>query len=294
TSLGFPFLPPYLKVGRTPFPLRSTGVNFAVAGCTALDPSYLIRRGVISATPLSLNVQIGWFKQMKRNTCNQHSGCEDHFSKALYVFGEIGANDYLDATMLLMPLSQIQSFTSPIIDNIHAALEVIGDNKFVSKRKVALIQQGAKNILVQGIPPLGCSPAVLTLLNPRSSDLDDNGCLRSYNQLSQNQNSLLQQTVQELSTKYPKVALVYADYYNIAMNILNNPSKNGFENTFETCCGSGGGKYNFNLLGMCGMNGNVEACRDPSKFINWDGIHLTEATYKIAAESLLDLIPKSC
>ncbi|KAH9288279.1 hypothetical protein KI387_032396, partial [Taxus chinensis] len=209
TSLGLPFLPPYLKVGRMPFSSRSTGVNFAVAGGTALDSSVLISKGVISETPLSLNVQIRWFQQMKINTCNQNSACEEHFSKALYVFGEIGANDYLDATMLLKPLSQIQGFTSPIIANIHGALE-----------------QGAKNILVQGIPPLGCSPAVLTLLNPNTIDKDDNGCLTSYNKISQNQNLLLQQTVQQLSIKYPGVSLVYADYYKIALSILNNAAKN--------------------------------------------------------------------
>ncbi|KAH9288280.1 hypothetical protein KI387_032397, partial [Taxus chinensis] len=90
----------------------------------------------------------------------------------------------------------------------------------------ALIQQGAINILFQGIPPLGCSLAVLPLLNPDSIDMDDNGCLTLYNKFSQNHNLLLQQTVEQLSIKYPGVSLVYADYYKIALSILNNAAKN--------------------------------------------------------------------
>jgi hypothetical protein len=38
------------------------------------------------------------------------------------------------------------------------------------------------------------------------------------------------------------------------------------------CCG-GGGKYNYNVTAACGLPGAA----DPSKAVNWDGIHLTEA-----------------
>ncbi|GLJ47214.1 hypothetical protein SUGI_0996570 [Cryptomeria japonica] len=241
TSLDLPFVPPYLKVRRMPLSSRLSGTNFAVAGATALDPSFLIRRGVVATTDLSLSAQINWFTQLKNNTCKQNSGCQDHFSKALYFFGEIGANDYIDATILFNPMSEIQSYTSHILDNIQASLKT-------------LIQEGAKNILVQGIPPLGCSPAILTLRQFISDDFDENGCLISYNQISENQNSLLQRTIRRLNNKYSGVNLVYADYYHIALNILKGAKKYGFEETFETCCGSGGGKYNFNILNMCGSN----------------------------------------
>ncbi|GLJ52398.1 hypothetical protein SUGI_1114490 [Cryptomeria japonica] len=279
-SLDLPFLPPYLKVGRMPFSSRSTGVNFAIAGCTALDSSFLHSMGVVTTTPLSLSAQINWFTNLKNDTCKQNPGCQDHFSKALYFFGEIGANDYIDSTALYKPLSQIQGFTSPIIAQIQTSLE-------------ALIQQGAENIIVQGIPPLGCSPLILTL-QQNSTDFDENGCLQSYNQISQNHNSLLQIAIEQLNDKYSTANIVYSDYYNIALDILKNAAKNGFEETFETCCGSGGGKYNFNILGMCGTSNNVKACSDPSKFVNWDGIHLTEAAYQIGSDSISNLVQKMC
>ena len=71
TALGFPFLRPYLKVGKLPLNHRQNGVNFDVAGATALDPSFLTQRLVFTQTSLSLDVQIGWFQQLKLTTsCN--------------------------------------------------------------------------------------------------------------------------------------------------------------------------------------------------------------------------------
>lgn len=54
----------------------------------------------------------------------------------------------------------------------------------------------------------------------------------------------------------------------------------------KTCCGSEG-PYNFNGSAICG-NPGVIACNDPSKYISWDGIHLTEAAYRWIAQSLMN------
>ncbi|KAJ3694250.1 hypothetical protein LUZ60_009730 [Juncus effusus] len=63
---------------------------------------------------------------------------------------------------------------------------------------------------------------------------------------------------------------------------------NGFTNgaPLRVCCGSGGGPYNYNASALCGEPG-VMACQDPSTYVNWDGIHLTEAAYNIIATSWL-------
>jgi len=83
-------------------------------------------------------------------------------------------------------------------------------------------------MFVQGIPPLGCSPSILTVRSsPIPEDYDENRCLISYNQLSQNHNALLQETLKQLRMEYPQVTLVYGDYYNIALEIFNKPSAYG-------------------------------------------------------------------
>jgi len=74
TALGFQFLPPYLKVGTLPLSEREYGVNFAVAGATALDPSFLIERLIFTQTELSLDVQIGWYQKLKLTTCTADPG----------------------------------------------------------------------------------------------------------------------------------------------------------------------------------------------------------------------------
>ena len=54
----------------------------------------------------------------------------------------------------------------------------------------------------------------------------------------------------------------------------------------KICCGKGG-PYNYNSSADCGSPG-VIACDDPSQYIGWDGIHLTEAAYRLIAEALVN------
>uniref|UniRef100_A0A0E0L839 Esterase n=1 Tax=Oryza punctata TaxID=4537 RepID=A0A0E0L839_ORYPU len=56
---------------------------------------------------------------------------------------------------------------------------------------------------------------------------------------------------------------------------------------FETCCGSGGGKFNYNNNARCGMSG-ASACSNPASHLSWDGIHLTEAAYKQITDGWLN------
>ncbi|CAL0334434.1 unnamed protein product [Lupinus luteus] len=54
----------------------------------------------------------------------------------------------------------------------------------------------------------------------------------------------------------------------------------------KTCCGKGG-SYNYNGSVVCG-NPGVIACDDPSQHIAWDGIHLTEAAYRLIAKNIIN------
>jgi len=60
----------------------------------------------------------------------------------------------------------------------------------------------------------------------------------------------------------------------------------GFKNGALVACCGGGGPYNFDINARCGHPG-ASACRDPSSYVNWDGIHLTEAAYRVIADGLL-------
>ncbi|KAL3535331.1 hypothetical protein ACH5RR_003792 [Cinchona calisaya] len=65
-ALGLPLLNPYLDKNAS----FSNGVNFAVAGSTALDFTFFTTRGiVIPVITAPLSVQVNWFKQYLASIC---------------------------------------------------------------------------------------------------------------------------------------------------------------------------------------------------------------------------------
>lgn len=69
----------------------------------------------------------------------------------------------------------------------------------------------------------------------------------------------------------------------------------GFKEPVRACCGHGG-KYNYNLHIGCGgkakVHGKVKlvgkACQDPSLWVNWDGVHYTQAANKRVFDQIVD------
>ena len=138
-------------------------------------------------------------------------------------------------------------------------------------------------MIVQGHPLSGCLPLTLTLVPP-GGDKDDLPCSASQNRVSAAINAQLKSTLVELRRRHPAAVISFADYAAAHHDIIKNSKKFGFREPFKTCCGSGGGRYNFDLMATCATPAVTAACPDPSKYINWDGAHLTEATYKVLAE----------
>ncbi|CAL5082945.1 unnamed protein product [Urochloa decumbens] len=101
-------------------------------------------------------------------------------------------------------------------------------------------------------------------------------------------NTMLRNQVQILQNKYTSTRIMYADYYSQVYKMVQQPQQFGFSNPFEACCGSGGGKYNFDIATRCGMPGATTACRNPSARLSWDGVHPTEAANKMIAAAWLN------
>ncbi|WRX27328.1 hypothetical protein QQP08_019815 [Theobroma cacao] len=186
------------------------GVNFAVAGATALENAFLAQKGIINpATNVSLGVQ-------------------------------------------------------------------------------ELMKLGAVTILVPGNLPIGCLPIYLTRF--QTSNKQDygrsTGCLTWLNDFSQYYNGMLKNELNKIRKLHPRANIVYADYYQAAIPFYRSPRQFGFNSTLTACCG-GGGPYNFNLSLGCGSPATT-SCGDPSSYVSWDGIHLTEATYGLISKALLD------
>ncbi|KAL3820353.1 hypothetical protein ACJIZ3_006258 [Penstemon smallii] len=274
-AYGLPYIPPYLALAKGG--KFEHGVNFAVAGATALDAKFFYDRkiGQILWTNDSLSVQLGWFNKLKSTLCSSKQDCANYFKRSLFLVGEIGGNDYNYPFFVGGTIKQLKAIVTGVVETIAAATSL-------------LIEEGAVELIVPGNLPIGCNAVYLTLFRtPNKAAYDQNGCLKAYNGFSKYHNSQLKLALEKLRQKYPHAKISYADYYGAAMRFIHAPQHYGFsEGTSMACCG-GGGPYNFNNSARCGHTGS-KACLDPKSFANWDGVHLTEAAYRHIAMGLIN------
>ncbi|XP_010277742.1 PREDICTED: GDSL esterase/lipase At1g28610-like [Nelumbo nucifera] len=273
-SLGLPFIPPFLQRNNSQ-PVQQ-GLNFAVVGATALDDSFLRERGIFNPdSNNSLGIQFQWFKQVLPSLCDPSTNCRELLARSLVLAGEIGGNDFNHAFFEGKSFHDIRPLVPLVINAVTSTVQM-------------LIEQGAVTLLVPGNLPIGCSAAYLTQFqSPNKDDYDpETGCLKWLNEFAQKFNDHLVKELDGMRELYPHATIIYADYYNAAMRIYRSPSQYGFTNGALTACCGGGGPYNYDRTAMCGDAGS-RTCEDPSSYVSWDGIHLTEAAYRLIAEGLI-------
>nr|CAB3471729.1 unnamed protein product [Digitaria exilis] len=275
-ALGLPFVPPFQTYNGS----FRQGANFAVAGATALDASFfsfvpsMVQPYIFNA---STDVQLEWFESLKPSLCSSPGKCKDFFHKSLFFMGEFGINDY-SFSVFGKNLTQIRSFVPDVVKIISSATERV-------------IKEGAKTVVVPGIPPMGCSPPNLAFFPSADPEGYDprTGCLKQFNDLAIYHNSLLQEAIKNVQNKHRNAKVIYADFFTPIIDIIRSPQKLGFGSDILSCCCGGGGKHNFNISAGCGMPG-ATVCQDPSAYLYWDGGHFTEAVYRYITKRWLNSI----
>ncbi|XP_078153439.1 GDSL esterase/lipase At1g28600-like [Carex rostrata] len=273
-AYGLPFTPPYLA-GESTKENFQHGVNFAVAGATALDNSFFESMGMeVSWTNYSLGTQLEWFKKLLPSILEEPEWGSSIMSSTLFVVGEIGGNDYCYLVSSGRTFDEVRTLVPDVIRTISLTIH-------------ELISRGAKTLLVPNNFPLGCTPMYLTLFqSQKKEDYDsETGCFKHFNEFIEYHNAKLSDELSKLRLLYPNVTIIYADYYEASMNIFRNPKKFGFNYPLKACCGAEG-PYNYSSLASCGNQGST-VCSDPSKYASWDGVHMTEAAYKGIAYGVL-------
>ncbi|KAL5096824.1 hypothetical protein RYX36_001151 [Vicia faba] len=274
--LGIPMVKPYLgiKNGVLEDNTAKDGVNFAVIGATALDVSYFEEMGVYNLpTNYSLTVQMNWFKELLPALCNSFKSCHEVLGKSLFLVGEIGGNDFIYILNSQKSIEELKTYVPNVINAITSSIN-------------ELIDLGAHTLMVPGNFPMGCNACFLTHYETTiKNQYDSFGCLKWLNEFAEFYNLNLQNEIQRLRGIYPHANIIYADYYNALLPLYQYPSKFGFLG-LKACCGMGG-SYNFNESKVCGKP-DVVACDDPSQYIGWDGIHLTEAAYRLIAHGIIN------
>ncbi|KAL0398495.1 UNVERIFIED_CONTAM: GDSL esterase/lipase [Sesamum radiatum] len=216
-SLGLPLVEPYAawKNAAEKRGSFSKGVNFAVAGATALDATFFDKRGIHNSySNASLGVQLDWFKQFLARIPDSRK----FLKSSLVLMGEIGGNDYnYPIVQGNIDRENIRSFVPTVVNYIRSIIE-------------ELIKLGVKTMLIPGDIQLGCIPMFLTQYMTFSKKEDYNpktGCLTWLNELSTYHNELLQKELSRIRQLHPRIAIIYADYYNATTGFYLSPHKFG-------------------------------------------------------------------
>ncbi|CAK9321432.1 unnamed protein product [Citrullus colocynthis] len=235
---GLPLVSAYLNKDAS----MNHGVNFAVAGSTALPCEYLSTKKFLSpitnsSLNSSLNHQLDWMN-------------------ALFLVGEIGGNDYNYALFQGKTIQQAKDMVSYVVRTIKNAVEKV-------------ISFGATRVIVLGNFPIGCFPIYLTGFQTNDTTAyDELHCLKDLNSLASYHNDQIKQVIEVLKKENPHNIIVYGDYYHAFLWILRHAFVLGFDEASlqKSCCGIGG-DYNFNLMQMCGLPG-VSVCLNPNELIS--------------------------
>ncbi|KAK4282830.1 hypothetical protein QN277_014158 [Acacia crassicarpa] len=279
-AMDLPFLNAYLdSVGVPNF---RKGCNFAAAGSTILPAT------ASSICPFSFGVQVNQFFRFKSRVLelldkgrkfDRYVPAEDSFRKGLYMF-DIGQNDLAGA------------FYSKTFDQILASIPTILLEFETGIRR--LYDQGARYFWIHNTGPLGCLPQNIAKFGTDLSKLDELGCVAAHNQAAKTFNLQLHALCQKLQGQYTDANITFVDIFTIKSNLIANYSKYGFEQPLMACCGYGGPPLNYDSRVSCGqtkvINGTTitaKGCSDSSEYVNWDGIHYTEAANQYVASQIL-------
>ncbi|KAF3624650.1 putative sporulation-specific protein 15-like [Capsicum annuum] len=267
-AFKLPHLPPFQSSSAN----FTNGANFAIAGSTILPKEDFSTKKITNlfwkGIPLTFQTQIDWFNTLKQQM--GRNNCKAELENALFWIGSVGVSDY----------ARIQG--SSLSTHWLTQQSVLQVSRLIE----AALGSGAKYIVVQGLPPIGCLPLHISLC-PVKAALDHMGCAAAVNTAVMIHNQILQRRLERFRKLYPNCQILYADFWNAYLTIKMNHKKYQFEEDFKPCCGAAGGPLNFNLNSLCGSPGTVK-CNDPSKYISWDGIHLTEAMNRKVTDLFLN------
>lgn len=273
-GIGVPLLNPYLNKDA----IFTHGVNFAVAGATALQTESLAAENMTNPlTNSSLSVQLDWMWSYFNSICYTTDDCVEKLRSALFIVGEVGSYDYFYA---LSQGKTMEDVTNMVSDVVHAIL-------YGAKR---VIDMGASKMIIPGMFPLGCFPAYVSAAFPAkyTASYDEHRCSIDLNNLTISHNDQLRWGVQQLSQEHQNITILYGDYYTAFIQLLQNAPRFGFNATSDvktTCCGIGRWD-NFNPSKMCGQRG-VPVCANPDTYVIWDGLNLTQKANRLLAQWLI-------
>ncbi|WOL06281.1 GDSL esterase/lipase [Canna indica] len=268
-SLGDRSLPPpYLSPNASSNAVLG-GVNYASGASGILDDT-----GSLFIERIPMGKQVEYFGETRDYLVGimGENATNELLKNAIFSI-TTGSNDILNYLEPSLPFSG-KKFPPALVQDI-----MVSNLTLHLKR---LHELGARKFMVVGVGPLGCIPYI------RVIKLVANGRCSSFaNRLIQGYNAKLARAIDKLNEEMgPQAVLVYANPYDIVIEIMQNYRQYGFEDANDPCCG-----LSFPPLLCSGGDGNVASfvlCEHRDKYVFWDAYHPTEAANVIVAERLLD------
>ncbi|GAB2298621.1 hypothetical protein Dimus_032691 [Dionaea muscipula] len=259
------YVPPYLESTLSHEELM-TGVSFASA-LSGFDPLTTQISGVISVAK-----QVEYLREYKSRVevVIGEEKVTQLMKKAVF-FISAGTNDFVFnyfAVAVRQATFSVALYQQFLAQHVHHFI-------------MELWKEGARKIVVAGLPPIGCMPIVITLYTKNLNE--HRGCLDSLSSVAREFNHLLQleinATSHKLATADHRTKLVYADIYDQLESMIRNPTKFGFQEVSKGCCGTGYLEAAF----LC--NPLSPVCEDASEYLFWDSVHPTERTYDLLSKA---------
>ncbi|KAL0328883.1 UNVERIFIED_CONTAM: GDSL esterase/lipase [Sesamum calycinum] len=255
------YVPPYLDPNLTLEDLM-TGVCFASAG-SGFDPLTAQLSGVIS-----VQRQLEYFKEYKAKleAAIGKARTKTLISKAAFLISA-GTNDIVlnyFATPFRRETYNITSYQEFLLEHVKQFIQ-------------GLREEGATVIGLVGLPPIGCLPIVITVTSAEADG--ERRCNDSLSSIALDYNQKLQKMLEAMQNSSSSI-IYYADIYKPLNDIIQRPSRYGFDNVNSGCCGSGLIETTF----MC--NPGTLVCANPSKYLFFDSVHPTQAAYSFLYQAL--------
>ncbi|CAL5060719.1 unnamed protein product [Urochloa decumbens] len=228
----------------------AAGANFASGGSGLLDST---------GSTISMTQQIEYFSDLKGQMSTRLSAdrVSALMSKSIFLISA-GSNDAFDF------FSQNRSPDSTAIQQFSEAMTSTYDSHVK-----ALYNLGARKFAVINVAPIGCCP-YLRSQNPTGE------CVEPLNQLAKSLNDGIRDLFSNLSSEMKGIKYSISSAYELVSSLIKNPHAAGLEEVKSACCGGG----RFNAERGCIPSSNC--CSDRSKYLFWDLLHPTQATYKFA------------
>ncbi|XP_028051800.1 GDSL esterase/lipase 2-like isoform X3 [Camellia sinensis] len=259
-----PLIPPFLE----PSAEYVNGVNFGSGGAGILSET---NQGLV----IDLKTQLKNFEAVEKALTEKlgEKGAKKLISEAVY-FISIGSNDYMGGYLVNPTMQQLhhpEEYVGMVIGNLTQAIQ-------------ELYEKGGRKFGFLSLSPLGCLPA-LRAANPKGNE--EGGCFEEACALALAHNNALKAVLTSLEHLFKGFKYCNSNFYVWLEDRINNPSKYGFKEGMNACCGTGP----FRGLFTCGGTNKVtdyQLCDNADDYVWWDSFHPTERIHEQFAKALWD------